>query len=157
VNDDKSIDPLPAIEPISSSAPNSYIAPLSTVSAVVFDNDPLTFSFPASTVVAPVYVLAPLTVHVPLPAFVRPPAPVPITLARLLPLLVPPNVKPNPDPTIVPTFDKSIFPLLATTLLSAPSVSSPLYATAVAELFVNAPPDEIPVPFSVSPSAIASV
>src|SRR5205823_4915641 len=96
-------------------------------------------------------------VHVPVPLLVTVPVPVPIILATL-PLPEPPNVRAKPDPAIVPAFVTFMSPALVTILTPVlPRVINPLYETFVAELFVIAPPAEIPVPFKVSASAVPSV
>ena len=45
--------PAPAIESTVSSAPTIYVAPASTVTAVLLDKVPVTFKVPAETVVVP--------------------------------------------------------------------------------------------------------
>ena len=62
----------------------------------------------------------------PVPALVSEPAPVPMMLAKLLAALLPDNVRPKPEPVIVPVLDKTMLPLLATMLLALPKVSRPL-------------------------------
>ncbi len=86
----------------------------------------------------------------PVPCLVRVPAPVPMTLAILLPVAAPPRVRPKPEPVIVPAFERMMLPLLATMLLALPSVTNPIYVPAVALLLVRAPPLLMPVPFKVS-------
>lgn len=81
---------------------------------------------PALMVNPPVNVLAPERVHVPVPALVTVPATVPIMLAKLLAVLVPSRVNPNPEPVIVPAAERTIFPALATMLLALPKVINPL-------------------------------
>ena len=64
----KLIFPAPAIEPTSSSDPNVYVAPLSTVTGVELLRLPFTVNEPAEILVAPVYVLAPVSyTHLTLP------------------------------------------------------------------------------------------
>jgi hypothetical protein len=101
-------------------------------------------------------VLEPDNVQVPVPLFVTVPDVVPIML-DMLPLPVPPMVSPNVLPVIVPALEILISPWLVTMLEALPSVIKPLYVAAVAELFVKAPPLEIPVPFRVSASDVPKV
>ena len=76
--------PAPAIEATVSLTATLYVAPPSTVTAVLSDNrpDPETVKVPALTCVVPVYVFEALKVKVPLPALTRlavPPPPLAIT------------------------------------------------------------------------------
>ena len=152
---------VPSVNPFRSSvAPLATVVPAAVVPSGVFVAPPAApnFSVPALMFVAPVYVLAPDSVHVPVPALVTVPAPVPMMLARLLAALLPSSVNPNPAPVIVPAFDSTRLPLLATMLLALPSVSRPLYVPAVPDVLVSAPAvPPTPVPFNVNASAVPSV
>jgi len=143
---------VPSVKPFRSrDAPEITTVPAAVVPRGVFAAPPAAPNLivPPLIVVRPVYVLAPDRVHVPASTFVTVPAPVPMMLARLLPVAVPPSVKPRPEPVIVPVLEIVISPLLATMLVALPMPMSPLKAAAVAELLVSAPPLLTPVPLSV--------
>ena len=84
------------------------------------------------------------------------PAPVPMMLA-ILPPELPPSVRPNPLPVIVPLWLSVILPVPPMIEAALPSVTSPAYVPPVALLFNSAPPELIPVPFSVRPPVLVIV
>ena len=78
----------------------------------------------------------------------------PILLA-MLPLPDPPNVRVRLFPVILPVLAILMSPALAIMLAGFASLISPLYVAASCELFVNAPPSAMPVPFNTSGSSVA--
>jgi len=107
---------------------------------------------PALIVVAPVYVFAPVIVQVPVPSLVKVPEVVPKILANVPPVL-PPSVRPKVAPVMVPVLLMFIAPVPPTMLLALPRVIKPPKVAPVDELFMTAPPEEIPVPLMVRASA----
>ena len=113
----------------------------------------LMFNVPAVRVVPPVNVFAPESVQVPASTFVSAPLVVPRILTSVPPA-APPSVRPRVAPVIVPALLMLIIPVSPTMLLVLPRVINPAKVAPVAELFITAPPPEIPVPFIVSGSAL---
>ena len=100
---------------------------------------PARFKVPDVEVSVPALIVSAPSVAVPLPK-----------LKVAVPTLV------RSCPPVIPALPKVILPVVPM-LLALPKVIVPLYVAAVAEPLINAPPDEIPVPFNVRALAVESV
>ena len=85
----------------------------------------------------------------PLPTLVKVPAPVPMMLARVPPVL-PPRLSALPAPVRVPVLLSTMAPWSATMLLSLPNVIKPTYVAVVLLALISAPPALMPLPFKLS-------
>ena len=121
---------VPKVNPFKSNvAPDETMVPEAVVPSGVLVGSPAipNFKVPALTVVNPLNVFKPETVHAPVPDFVSEPDVVPMILAKVHAVAVPPSVSPNVAPTIVPVLVRMMLPVEGAAIkLELPSEINPL-------------------------------